>query len=245
MKYLKINSDFIDREFHSILNRAIKGIKSTISDNKARGEVDSIMSSFGKQFDSFTEDYFIDHVRVSRKFNYRDSVTPDVLRILNTYKKVGVHKMFEKLYPDAFVKRVRRSPTQSYGIDTVKIILKGLLENIMSSHSSGLSLDRAERRIIQYLNGNGIRNISMYFDGPYLDMMQDNLTLRDRYVKANKYNGLFDNIRRGKYDLDVDDEEAQQHDKNYDVPDFESKAAASIYESFKSKPSNNDGPIKI
>jgi hypothetical protein len=145
--------------------------------------------------------------------------------------------MFEKLYPDAFVKRVRRSPTKSYGIDTVKIILKGLLENIMSSHSGGLSLDRAEGRIMQYLNGNGIRNISMYFDGPYLDMMQDNLTLRDRYVKANKYVGLFDNIRRGKYDLDVDDEEPQQHDENYDVPDFESKAAASIYESFKSKPS--------
>lgn len=203
MKYLQINSDFIDREFNKILQNALQGIKHTVSDSRAKGEMDCVMSTFGKQFDEFTENYVIDHIKVSRKFNHRDNVTPEILRVLNTYKKVGVHKMFEKLYPKAFIKRqVRRAPLLNLSTGDIKNTIASVLNNLTTSRSAALNKKDATSRLLTHLEDSGIKNISHYFNGEPMDLIGASSALRSLFVKANGYyEDIVTQLRRGDFDF--------------------------------------------
>lgn len=108
MKYLDINSKFISREFSSMMSRALDEIKHFTRKSSDKGSLDCAMSKFGQSFDSLVTDYFIDHIRFCRKYGHFDENTLSILRVLNTYKKVGVHEMFKKLYPKYF--EVRKLP---------------------------------------------------------------------------------------------------------------------------------------
>lgn len=204
MRYLEINSNFIDNEFNNILSRTLKGIRNTVSNSESRGELDSIMSSFGHKFDTFTNDYFIDHIKVCRKFNHRDHITPQILRVLNLYKKNGVHKMFQTLYPDSFKKNSMPS-RRTLDVSRIQkhIIIRDVLSLIHKGQGSGLNIKGLSMSLTSYLNNNGINNISSYFNDEGMSLINsDSISLATYRVLRNKSNtaSLISSIIGGDFD---------------------------------------------
>lgn len=205
MKYLQINSEFIDREFNKILHDAIQGIKHSVSDNRDKGTLDSVMSKFGKRLDVFTDSYLLDHIRVSRKFNHRDQITPEIVKVVNTYRRLGVHKMFEKLYPNAFKKRGMLKSENNYETnqDTIKTVMSRVLASILSSYSAGLNGQDTRKRLIRYLSDDGIKNVSKYFNGLNASIVANSITiLRDRMHKiSSRDEDIIREIVEGYFDV--------------------------------------------
>jgi hypothetical protein len=160
------------------------------------------MSTFGKRLDEFTENYVIDHIKVSRKFKYKDAITPEVLRVLNTYKKIGVHKMFEKLYPKAFIKQqLRINPLSGLSTSDIKSRIVTVLNNLNAWRSNGVTIDEATNRLQVLLSELGIRNISDYFNNVGVDIIKSSSSLTALYVKVNNssYDSLITAIRAGDF----------------------------------------------
>lgn len=189
MKYLDINSKFIDGEFSSMMSRALDEIKHFTRRSSDKGNLDCAMSKFGQSFDSLVNDYFIDHIRFCRKYGHTDENTLNILRVLNTYKKVGVHEMFKKLYPKYFEVRKLPIPQKSKPIsDTLSFeYLKRL--NDASRGRSGSNLINAVSNLLseyecnnteEYIDKYNIRNIinnNVAVASVFKDMASKNLAL--------------------------------------------------------------------
>lgn len=183
MKYLEINSNFIKNEFENRLYNALETIKSNSRRGNNQGAVDCAMSTFGQEFDNLIENYFMDHLKICRKFNHKDDITLTIVRHLNNYRKLGVHAMFKKMYPDHFKKlpmpanarrrvggsvfnRVMGSEEMFYDIDNVirgyvygDYSVNGAAERLMKLlESSEYAIDRSP-------DDNGIQHIRKMLNG--------------------------------------------------------------------------------
>jgi hypothetical protein len=174
------------------------------------------MSKFGTRLDKFTDSYLLDHIRVSRKFNHRDQVTPQIVKVLNTYRKLGVHKMFEKLYPNAYKKKTIPQFLRNYekNHDTIKAVTARVTSNIVSSMSAGLTESQASARLSGYLDEMGYKTISNFFNGDDAAIViNGNSGLRDRVAKIHlKYENIINRLVSGHFDLNNQDEQSPYND---------------------------------